>query len=215
MPGALQPGPMGRPGPMSSNTAPGSIPTLPHISTQMHQPPLSSRPANLNHSHSYSRSSPTSLEQVKYKAFANTPEAAKYGPSNPMNIPQTPQASSYSPLGLADIRPRAETGFSDDLTSPGFYQGGAEPQYPTNSNYLAPWPIYASDWCKWPPRSHGSHAGKVAIGSYLEDNHNYVRPSLHGRASAKTDSLTRSRYSMLREHNHPTMILTEKWDSNL
>jgi DDB1- and CUL4-associated factor 7 len=182
LPGALQPGPMARPGPLSSNTAPGSIPTLPHISTQMQQPPGSARSANLNHSHSYSRSSPTSLEQVKYKAFGNTPEAAKYGPSNPMNIPQTPQSSSYSPLGLADIRPRGETGFSDDPTSPGFYQGGTDQQYPTNSNYLAPWPIYATDWCKWPPRPHGSHAGKVAIGSYLEDNHNYVQLAPYERA---------------------------------
>jgi WD repeat-containing protein 68 len=175
LPGALQPGPMVRPGPLSSNTAPGSIPTLPHISTQMQQPPASARPANPNHSHSYSRSSPTSLEQVKYKAFTNTPEAAKYGSSNTMSIPQTPQTASYSPLGLADIRPRTDAGFSDDPTSPGFYHGGADPQYPTNSNYLAPWPIYATDWCKWPPRPHSSHAGKVAIGSYLEDNHNYVR----------------------------------------
>jgi DDB1- and CUL4-associated factor 7 len=177
LPGALQPGPMGRPGPLSSNTAPSAIPTLPHISTQMQQPPVSARPANLNHSHSYSRSSPTSLEQVKYKAFTNTPEAAKYGPLNAMNVPQTPQTSSYSPLGLADIRPRADTGFSDDPTSPGFYQGAVDhhQQYPQNSQYLAPWPIYASDWCKWPPRPHGGHAGKVAIGSYLEDNHNFVR----------------------------------------
>jgi WD repeat-containing protein 68 len=175
LPGALQPGPMGRPGPLSSNTAPGSIPTLPHISTQMQQPPVSARPAGPNHAHSYSRSSPTTLEQVKYKAFTNTPEATKYGSPNAMNVPQTPQASSYSPLGLADIRPRTDTGFSDDPTSPGFYQGAADhQQYPKNSQYLAPWPIYATDWCKWPPRPHGGHAGKVAIGSYLEDNHNFV-----------------------------------------
>lgn len=188
LPGALQPGPMGRPGPLSSNTALSAIPTLPHLSTQMQQPPVSARPANLNHSHSYSRSSPTNLEQVKYKAFTNTPEAAKYGPSNAMNVPQTPQASSYSPLGLADIRPRADTGFSDDPTSPGFYQGAVDhQQYPKNSQYLAPWPIYASDWCKWPPRPHGGHAGKVAIGSYLEDNHNFVRLALNGHTRACAD----------------------------
>ena len=167
LPGALQPGPMGRPGPLSSNTAPGSIPTVPHISTSMQQPP---RSANFNHSHAYSRSSPTNLEQSKYRAFANPSETAKYG-----SMPQTPQASSYSPLGLADIRPQPEAGFLDDLRSPGLYQGAGDQQYPTNSNYLAPWPIYATDWCKWPPRSHGNHAGKIAIGSYLEDNHNYVR----------------------------------------
>lgn len=47
-------------------------------------------------------------------------------------------------------------------------------QFPTNSNYVAPWPIYAADWCKWPMSSGGSFAGKVAMGSYLEDGHNYV-----------------------------------------
>ncbi len=175
VPGALQPGPVGRPGPLSSNTAPGSIPTLPQISTQLQQPPMSARPGAMNHSHSYSRSSPTGMEQVKYKAFANTPEGSRYDPSNRMPIPHTPQSSSYSPLGLADIRPRADTGFSDELTSPTFYTGtGEQQQYPTNSNYLAPWPIYASDWCKWPSRSSDTSAGRIAIGSYMEDNHNFV-----------------------------------------
>lgn len=175
MPGALQPGSMGRPGPLSNNSAPGSIPTLPQISTQLQHGPHSSRPVTMNQSHSYSRSSPTSLEQVKYKAFTHTPESAKYDSSGRIPIPQTPQSSSYSPLGLADIRPRADTGLSDDMTSPGYYSGGVTQQYPTNSNYVAPWPIYASDWCKWPSRTQESHAGKIAIGSYLEDNHNYVR----------------------------------------
>ena len=211
LPGALQPGPLARPGPQSSNNAPGSIPTVPHISTQMQQPPVSGRPANPGHSHGHSRSSPTSLEQVKYKAFTNTPEAAKYGPSNPTSIPQTPQTASYSPLGLADIRPRTDAGFSDDPTSPGFYHGGADPLYPTNSNYLAPWPIYATDWCKWPSRSHSSQAGKVAIGSYLEDNHNYVWLVLPGCVGPKTDLMFRSRYSMFREHNP---LVTEKWGSS-
>jgi WD repeat-containing protein 68 len=43
---------------------------------------------------------------------------------------------------------------------------------PTMSNYLAPWVLYAFDWCKWQPG--GNSAGKVAIGSYLEDGHNFV-----------------------------------------
>jgi len=44
---------------------------------------------------------------------------------------------------------------------------------PTPSNYLAPWALYAFDWCKW--QTHGNSAGKVAIASYLEDGHNFVR----------------------------------------
>jgi WD repeat-containing protein 68 len=47
----------------------------------------------------------------------------------------------------------------------------ANPQ-PSTSNYLAPWALYAFDWCKWTPQGKG--AGKVAIGSYLEDGHNFV-----------------------------------------
>jgi WD repeat-containing protein 68 len=43
----------------------------------------------------------------------------------------------------------------------------------TNSNYLAPWSIYAYDWCKWAVPG-GNSAGKMAVGSYLEDNHNFV-----------------------------------------
>ena len=184
VPGALQPGPVGRPGPLSSNTAPGSIPTLPQISTQLQQPPMSARPGTMNHSHSYSRSSPTGMEQVKYKAFTNTPESSRYDPSNRMPIPHTPQSSSYSPLGLADIRPRGDAGFSDELTSPTFYTSTGEQhqhqqQYPTNSNYLAPWPIYASDWCKWPSRSSDTSEGRIAIGSYMEDNHNFVGSHIH------------------------------------
>ena len=174
VPGALQPGPMGRPGPLSANTAPSSIPTLPQISTQ--QPTTPSRSATLNHTHSYSRSSPAGFEQQKYKPFNNnTPENSKYASPGTSNyVPQTPQTSSYSPLGLADIRPRADTGLSDGPTSPGIYPQNGELQIPTNSSYIAPWAMYALDWCKWPSQQSGTSAGKIAIGSYLEDSHNFV-----------------------------------------
>ena len=45
---------------------------------------------------------------------------------------------------------------------------------PTNSNYLAPFPTYAYDWCKWPVMG-GSGAGKMAVASYLEDPHNFIQ----------------------------------------
>ena len=190
VPGALQPGPIGRPPPMSSNTAPGSIPTLPQLSTQMQQGPASSRSVTLNHAHSYSRSSPSGMDQSKFKPFSNTPEASKYSSSNTTYVPQTPQGSSYSPLGLADIRPRTDSNFMDDTTSPNVYSGISDRQYPRNSNYQAPWPIYALDWCRWPQRSNGNPSGKVAIGSYLEDNHNYVRTPNAPVISGNTDQTT-------------------------
>lgn len=80
-----------------------------------------------------------------------------------------PGGSRNTPLGLADIRPRADSSLSDGI--PQGYDSGATSQSGT-SNYQAPWALYAFDWCKWP--SVGNGAGKVAIGSYLEDGHNFV-----------------------------------------
>lgn len=175
IPGTLQPGLASRPAPLAaSNTAP-ILPTLPQISTQLQQPSLSARPMTLNHTHSYSRSSPGAMDQPKYKPFSNTPEHSKYNSPPSGYLPQTPHGpSSYSPLGLADIR-RTDTIFADMPYNPGVAQENDVGQYPQNSNYLAPWPIYAVDWCKWPARSSNGSAGKVAIGSYQEDSHNYVR----------------------------------------
>lgn len=176
IPGTLQPGGLAsRPAPLgASNTAP-SLPTLPQISTQISQPPLSARPVTLNHTHSYSRSSPGAMDTPKYKPFSNTPEQGKYPPPQNSYMPHTPHGpSSYSPLGLADIRQRTDQAYTDIPFSPGIAQETEVSPYPQNSNYNAPWPIYAVDWCKWPPRSSTGSSGKIAIGSYLEDNHNYV-----------------------------------------
>ncbi|EPE04812.1 wd domain-containing protein [Ophiostoma piceae UAMH 11346] len=79
-----------------------------------------------------------------------------------------PGGSRNTPLGLADIRPRADSSVSD-----GFSGGDSLNTQPGTSNYMAPWALYAFDWCKWP--STGSGAGKLAIGSYLEDGHNFIQ----------------------------------------
>ncbi|EXJ79328.1 hypothetical protein A1O3_08830 [Capronia epimyces CBS 606.96] len=175
IPGTLQPGLSARPPTLgASNTAP-TLPTLPQISTQMQQTPLSARPM-LSHTHSYSRSSPGAMDQPKYKPFSNTPEQPKYSSASNAYIPHTPLGpSSYSPLGLADIRSRTDPGLPELPMSPNVVQEDDVRQYPQNSNYTAPWPIYAVDWCKWPQRSNNGSAGKVAIGSYLEDNHNHIQ----------------------------------------
>jgi DDB1- and CUL4-associated factor 7 len=165
LPGALQ---TGRPGISSSNTAPGSVPTLPPISTtgQYASP---SRAATTSHSHSYSHSSPAPT----YSDSASTPTHKQYMSVN------TAHAPVYSPLGLADIRPRADSTNDEGLMTPNPY---LSTQYePSNCNYLAPWPIYSFDWCKWPAHNQGlgDSAGKMAIGSYLEDGHNYVGWQCH------------------------------------
>ena len=180
LPGALQPGTSMRPGPSSANTAPSTIPTLPHISTQTQPYPNTSRSSTASHSHSYSRSSPAGLDQQKYVPYINTPEDSKFAspPSNRYTSTQTPQASaSYSPLGLADIRPRVDSGLYDGPPSATPHSSESDNANPTKCNYLAPWAVYAFDWCKWPVQQNGlgDSAGKMAIGSYLEDGHNFVR----------------------------------------
>jgi WD repeat-containing protein 68 len=111
----------------------------------------------------------------KYVPFNQTPNQTPIT-SNPkaynLSNAQMPAAgSAHSPLNLTDIRSRA---ISDANEGP---QGTAFFSYsdsPTNSNYLAPFPTYAYDWCKWPNMSGGG-AGKMAIGSYLEDPHNFIQ----------------------------------------
>ncbi|RMZ79214.1 hypothetical protein DV738_g3524, partial [Chaetothyriales sp. CBS 135597] len=188
LPGTLQPG-------LTPQRPPGHQ-TLPQISTQLHplhqphqpQSSLSARSA-LSSAHTYSRSSPGNMMDTphKYKPFSDTPELAKYTSASSSNyMPQTPQGpSSYSPLGLADIRPRAETGLSDVPFSPSTAAEPERVQLASTSSTIAPWPIYAVDWCKWRPRKAGS-AGKIALGSYLEDNHNYIQV-LDATVSQTTD----------------------------
>lgn len=97
--------------------------------------------------------------------------------------PQTPYDTPFSPLGLAEIR--QDMAMMDDPPEPPqpHQSHSSEFQFPKNSNYNAPWPIYALDWCKWPVLP-GSHAGRVAIGSYVEDNHNYVCQAISQFGSA-------------------------------
>jgi WD repeat-containing protein 68 len=175
LPGALQPGNgPNRPAPLSTNTAPSVVPTLPQISAQQSTTP--SRSATMNHSHVHSRSSPAGFDQPRYRQYGTTPDSSKYSsPPGPGFLPHTPSGAKYSPLGLTDIRPPTDALLMDTPMTPGSLPFNGDFQVPTNSNYVAPWPIYAVDWCKWPMSSGSSFAGKVAIGSYLEDSHNYVR----------------------------------------
>ncbi|KAJ9212232.1 hypothetical protein DTO166G4_6176 [Paecilomyces variotii] len=175
LPGALQPGNTNRPPALSMNTAPSALPTLPQISTQTQSSTASSRPLTIN-SHGHSRSSPAGFEQPTYKQYGHTPDNTKYASTPSTGYPpHTPQGAKYSPLGLADIRPTKDSVLADITMSPTANTYNGEPQIPTNSNYVAPWPIYAVDWCKWPMSTTGSFTGKIALGSHLEDSHNYIQ----------------------------------------
>jgi DDB1- and CUL4-associated factor 7 len=171
LPGSLQPG---RPGPMSANTAP-TVPTASQSSSQ-EQYSTPSRSSAMGLSHNYTRSSPAGFDGAGYASFGATTPGGTDQYSSPTNQKYTPQNAqrtvSNTPLGLADIRPRADSGLDDSIPGANPYSYDGANAVPTNSNYLAPWAIYAFDWCKWPAQSHD--AGKVAVGSYLEDGHNFV-----------------------------------------
>lgn len=135
---------------------------------------------SLSMSHSYSRSSPAAAYDgsSNYHAYTpTTPGGASsshlMSPLDPSkyNAPGSQRTISNTPLGLADIRPRADSSMSDGAQATMGYDPAIA--QPGTSNYLAPWAIYAFDWCKWPPQGNG--AGKLAVGSYLEDGHNFVR----------------------------------------
>ncbi|KAF1942179.1 WD domain-containing protein [Clathrospora elynae] len=173
-----------RPGLSAAYTTP-VVPTQTQIASNAQQYTLPTRSNTLSQgqhsphsSHSYSRSSPAGMgPEQKYIPFSNTPEQPKYAAGTPAQkyYPSTPSgAASQSPLGLADIRPRANSTMDHEGMGHGNAMMSDQNKVPSNSNYLAPWSIYAYDWCKWSVPG-GNSAGKMAIGSYLEDNHNFIR----------------------------------------
>lgn len=176
VPNVLQPGGPGaggRPAAMSTNTAP-SLPTQ----SQQSDYASSSKPPTLTLSHSYSRSSPaagfegqSSFSPYTPTTPGGTTSSQFMSPSDKYNAPGSQRNISNTPLGLADIRPRADSSMSDGM--PGTLGYELANTQPGTSNYLAPWALYAFDWCKWAPQ--GNSAGKLAVGSYLEDGHNFVR----------------------------------------
>jgi WD repeat-containing protein 68 len=48
--------------------------------------------------------------------------------------------------------------------------------------WMNPYTMYAIDWCKWSPSGSGNGYGRVAVGSYAEDSHNYVRTLVAARS---------------------------------
>ncbi|KAJ0311711.1 hypothetical protein Brms1b_008071 [Colletotrichum noveboracense] len=174
VPNVLQPGGAGgRPPAITATTAP-AMATMPQQSQDYQTP---SKPS-LSLTHSYSRSSPAANYEGAATFAPYTPTTPSGSgsqfmspPDQKYNAPGSQRNISNTPLGLADIRPRADSGMSDGV--PGSTAFDLANVQPGTSNYLAPWALYAFDWCKWPPQGNG--AGKLAVGSYLEDGHNFIQ----------------------------------------
>jgi WD repeat-containing protein 68 len=117
----------------------------------------------LSMSHSYSRSSPAAGYDGSSSYHAYTPTTPGGSTSSHLmspidttryNAPGSQRNISNTPLGLADIRPRADSSMSDGTGAAMAYD--ANNAQPGTSNYLAPWAIYAFDWCKWPAQGNGA-----------------------------------------------------------
>ncbi|APA06802.1 hypothetical protein sscle_02g015720 [Sclerotinia sclerotiorum 1980 UF-70] len=156
----------------------------PRIALEQATPDISQYPGALQPgrpglSHNHTRSSPAAgFDSQGFATFqATTPGGSEQNQFSSPTQKYTPQNSqrtvSNTPLGLADIRPRADSSLAEGLPGANPYSYDGTSATPTNSNYLAPWALYAFDWCKWPAQNND--AGKVAIGSYLEDGHNFIQ----------------------------------------
>ncbi|KAF2863414.1 WD40 repeat-like protein, partial [Piedraia hortae CBS 480.64] len=140
-------------------------------------------------SHSHSRSSPAGMDAAqRYVPYGQkTPTQASNPKAYNISHLQTPTgAPSHSPLSLTAIRSRAVSDAHDGVSTLLAYSDA-----PANSAYLAPFPTYAYDWCKWPVNSSGS-AGKMAVASYLEDSHNFIQ-IIDSHAAAQDDGLEYSK----------------------
>lgn len=162
--------------PRLEGSADPARPTIPILPSNMADPYTAS-PRSASQTHSYSRSSPNAGGYDggfgPFSGGSGQDTSSYASPSTSKYTPQGHRNVSNTPLGLADIRPRADSSVNDNLPGSNPYSYDGASAQPTNSNYLAPWAIYAFDWCKWPAQGHD--AGKVAVGSYLEDGHNFVR----------------------------------------
>ncbi|KAI6781287.1 putative WD repeat-containing protein-like protein [Emericellopsis cladophorae] len=176
VPNILQPGGLtARPPAISANTAP-AVPTAQPDEREHSRPSFSM-------SHSYSRSSPSGAydSASAYQPYTPTTPGGSASMASQFMSPSDVSSKygsssgtrqfSNTPLGLADIRPRADSSMSDG--APGTLGYDLAHAQAGTSNYMAPWPIYAFDWCKWRPQ--GNSAGKLAVGSYLEDGHNFIQ----------------------------------------
>ncbi|KAH6847066.1 WD40-repeat-containing domain protein [Chaetomium sp. MPI-CAGE-AT-0009] len=181
VPNVLQPGGSGTRQPtLPSNAAP-TLPSMQQSDYQSHQSQTQTKHNNsLSLSHSYSRSSPSSHYEAGGTGYnpytpttpGGTAASTQYmSPTEPKYNQASSRNVSNTPLGLADIRPRADSSLSDGLPgTPGYELASTQSR---TSNYMAPWALYAFDWCKWAPQANS--AGKLAIGSYLEDGHNFIQ----------------------------------------
>jgi len=181
-----------RPQPHTAATAPGSVPRINDPLQQQQSTMHRTGTTNASLSHSSSKYSPqlnTSSSSVSNRdnsaISAGGDPGRKYthpGALTPTYPSTSQHSSSHSHSGPAHLG----MGLSG-LTSPATSTREREETAVGavgNGKWMSPWSLYALDWCKWQPTNGGY--GRVAIGSYAEDSHNYVSPASFFLVGLKT-----------------------------
>ncbi|KAF3228072.1 hypothetical protein TWF192_007954 [Orbilia oligospora] len=121
--------------------------------------------------------------------------------SSASNLPDPSQSSNYrkyapsGSMGGQDLG--ISGGFGLDVQSrQGSITEAPPKELQKGSHYYTQWPSYAIDWCKWPiygsPGASGyagqSGVGRIALGSYSEDGHNYISILNTANKVVNTDS---------------------------
>jgi WD repeat-containing protein 68 len=203
----------------SINTAPAGVPSILEQQQSASAGPSGpygpGRSTAYTGSHSHSRSSPAGMDQ-RYVPFAS-PTTDKYVPPPGQrfpNVAMSPMSGpSTAPLELSDIRPRADTNMSA-------YSYDAAAMVAPSCGYVTPWPLFAYDWCKWPIPQNSSSAGRMAVGSHLEDGHNYINVLDTRITSASSDDMPMSpnpanptiEYTKIAEATHSYPVTRMMWE---
>jgi WD repeat-containing protein 68 len=148
-----------RPQVSSSSTAPGAVP-------QVSQRPSMHRTNTGGNNSGYSPNSSLTTGDVGGSRKQTHPGAVT--PTYPTSSQHTTShshSSHLSGIGLSGL-----SSSSNSMREREEALGATAP-----GKWMCPYGLYAIDWCKWSPSTGGNSGyGRVAVGSYAEDSHNYV-----------------------------------------
>ncbi|KAA8903607.1 WD40-repeat-containing domain protein [Sphaerosporella brunnea] len=194
-----------RPQISNSSTAPGAVP---QASQQQQQQRPSMHRTNTGGNNSGYSSNPSlatgdvggSRKHTHPGALTPTHPTSQHTPSHLHSA-----ANHLSGLGL--------TGLSNSSNSMRDREEAVGATAP--GKWMCGYGLYAIDWCKWPPSTGGNSGyGRVAVGSYTEDSHNYIQvlDTRPGPADPSQPGAPTLEFTKLAEASHTYPITRVLWE---
>lgn len=153
-----------RPHISSTSTAPAAVPQASQQRSSMHRTNTSGGGGGSGYSPN-AQLNPGGGGDVGGSRKYNHPGALT--PTYPSSSQHT-TSHSHSGVGSQGIGLTGSSNSSNSMREPQESYGAVGP-----GRWMCPYGLYAIDWCKWNPSASGGY-GRVAVGSYTEDSHNYV-----------------------------------------